>query len=85
MSCCALSAATTVDYDVFTATVQGFAALGAVTGVSAAYLAFLVLATGGSTDDVSHAVDLGVAIGFLPGLIAAGVVFVDAIRLLPGS
>ena len=60
----------------FEATVQGFATLGAFLTVASALVAFIAFLNGEELSDIADAAGLGLAMGFLPGLIAGGYIFV---------
>jgi len=60
----------------FEATVQGFATFGAFLTVASALVAFIAFWNGEELSDIADAAGLGLAVGFLPGLIAGGYIFV---------
>jgi hypothetical protein len=60
----------------FEAIVQGFATFGAFLTVASALVAFIAFSNGEEPSDIANAAGLGLAVGFLPGLIAGGYIFV---------
>jgi hypothetical protein len=60
----------------FDATVQGFATFGAFLTVASALVAFIALLNNEEPSDIADAAGLGLAVGFLPGVIAGGYIFV---------
>jgi hypothetical protein len=56
--------------------VQGFATFGAFLTVASALVAFIAFSNGEELSDIADAAGLGLAIGFLPGLIAGAYIFV---------
>jgi len=57
----------------FDALLQGFAALASILGSYSGYAAFLALVAGDplDEDEVGRAANIGLAIGFVPGIVAA--------------
>lgn len=66
-----LAASSLVDNQIFVGMVEGFAAMASAIGVLSGFLAFLGLVSGDSNAEIGEAVNVGIAIGFIPGLVMA--------------
>lgn len=73
-----VAATSVLDQKIFVGLVEGFAGLGSVVGVVSALCAFLGLVAGNSADDIGRGINYGVAVGFVPGLILGGFIFIAA-------
>jgi hypothetical protein len=65
-----------LDKSTFSVAVEAFAAFGIPVGFLSAFMAFLRWSRGETPNRISEGLNIGVAVGFLPGTILAAVVFI---------
>ena len=69
---------TLVDNDVYIAVVEGFATLGLIMAFYSGVLAFQALISNNTPEQIGHAANYGLAVGFAVGAILSSLVFISA-------